>query len=92
MLLETEWVLRSIFGFDWAMIVKLLSSMISLPNVATENPVSTSNLLRLFSKGMDFADAMNVCSAPHCDEIPTFDKIFIRQAAKLGLQPPVCHP
>jgi hypothetical protein len=40
--------------------------------------------LRLSSHGIDLADAMHLCSRPHCTVFASFDRTFIRRAKRLG--------
>lgn len=66
-LLETEWVLRSVYGFTPAQIVKALTSFAGLPRVTLENAALTAIALDRTLKGMDFADALHLAKAQTCD-------------------------
>ncbi len=87
--LECEWVLRSLFGFDRATIASLLNGLLGLSNVECESKQTLANIVALFEKGMDFADAFHVCTAVDCEEFITFDRKFVSRAAKFGIQPSV---
>lgn len=54
-LLECEWVLRSVFGFSRSDVAKALHAFCGLPGVVMENPVLITEALARMGKGMDFA-------------------------------------
>src|SRR6266481_9185056 len=55
-LLETEWVLRSVYGFLAAQCAKALADFAGLPRVTLEDAVVTAKALGWMQQGMDFAD------------------------------------
>jgi hypothetical protein len=42
-----------------------------------------------YPKGIDFADALHLCTSAGDDEFKAFDKRFARKAASIGLSPTV---
>ena len=90
-LLETEWVLRSAYGFDRAEIVEALRSLAGLPRLTLENPARALKALDWFTAGMDFADALHLAGTEHCEAFVSFDRSLIRRArqyARMPVRPP----
>ena len=64
-----------------------------LPNVHVEHWERLSDALQGHRAGLDFADALHLASAAHCERLLSFDdRKFGRRASKQGLQPPVVVP
>ncbi|MGE5501803.1 MAG: type II toxin-antitoxin system VapC family toxin [Ignavibacteriales bacterium] len=73
-LLESEWVLRSAYGFDPAQIAAAFRGLAGLPSVSVEDPVLLAQALDRLTEGMDFADALHLAKAEHCDVFLSFDR------------------
>ena len=58
-LLEMEWVLRSVYDLKPAEIYKAILQILGLPNVVPEFPEQIALALEYYRQGMDFADALN---------------------------------
>jgi predicted nucleic acid-binding protein len=71
-LLETEWVLRSVYGYAPAQLAKALAAFAGLPGVSLEDPVLADKALDWTGRGMDFADALHLAKAVGCDAFMTF--------------------
>lgn len=82
-LLETEWVLRSVYGFTPAEIVKSLAALAGLPRVTLEEAALTAKALDWTLRGMDFADALHLAKAQECDGFVSFDQRLVRAAKEL---------
>ena len=85
-LLETEWVLRSVYGFQTSEIAHAFTGLICLPNVVCDERSALPQAIEALAQGMDFADALHLQCASHapCDEgFATFDARFIKRAEKL---------
>lgn len=82
-ILETEWVLRFAYGFKTGEIRMALTKLLGLPNVHVNAPETLSSVLRLYQKGLDFADAMHLVASLRHDTFLTFDKTFIRRSKDL---------
>lgn len=84
-LLETSWVLQSVYGFSEDAVVNALDRVVGLPQVSVEDLPCVDAALELRSAGLDFADALHVCSRP--SEVPfmTFDKTLVKRAQRAGL-------
>ena len=89
-LLECEWVLRRLYEFPDADRIAVLRALAGLPNVAVENAPLLAYALDRAEAGMDFADALHLGAAMHCEAMMTFDRGFIRAAAGVAL--PVGEP
>ena len=79
-MLETEWVLRSVYGFAGKEVATALRAFAGLPDVSVENPVLLAEALDRVDKDMDFADALHLGSAARCDAMLTFDRRFVAAA------------
>lgn len=83
-LLETEWVLRSTYGFAASDIVKALVGFVGLPTVTLEDAGLAAKALDGAAQGLDFADALHLAAAQGRDGFATFDQRFIARAKLLG--------
>ena len=79
-LLESEWVLRSVYGFSALEVAQALRDFAGLPGVSVENPVLLAEALLRAERGMDFADALHLGAAARCEAMLTFDRRFIELA------------
>lgn len=79
-LLESEWVLRSVYGFGSVEVVAALRAFAGLPTVLVESAVLLAEALERADLGMDFADALHLGAAGHCSALLTFDMGFIEAA------------
>jgi predicted nucleic acid-binding protein len=83
-LLETEWVLRSVYGLTSVEAAKALSAFAGLESVTLEDAPLVAKALDWVIQGMDFADALHLANAEACDAMITFDRRFARIARKLS--------
>ena len=83
-LLETEWVLRSVYGYGASQLVKALRAFAGLPHVTTEDAGLMAQALDWMEGGMDFADALHLVGAQGCDAFVSFDRRFARLANRLS--------
>ncbi len=89
-LLESDWVLRSVYGFSGKEVAVALRGLAGLPNVRVESPAMLAEALDRAENGMDFADALHLGSAARCDAMLTFDRRFIDSAKDSPI--PVTEP
>jgi len=82
-LLETEWILRSVYGFERKRVVAVLRAFAGLDHVRLEEPDMAAQALAWADAGMDFADGLHLAKAAACEGFATFDRRFGRAAAKL---------
>src|ERR1039458_8114003 len=58
-LLETGWVLRSLYGFEESAICDAFTKLLGLKNVHTEDESAVAAALALSAHGVELADAMH---------------------------------
>ena len=85
-LLETGWVLRSLYGFDEGAIRDAFMKLLGLQNVHAEDEESVAAALALTEQGIEFADAMHLCSRPPGSNFVSFDHAFVRRAKRAGVR------
>jgi predicted nucleic-acid-binding protein len=88
-LLELEWVLRSLYGYASVAIASAIEDLISAPDADIEDETTVRRALGWFRQGIDFADALHLASSGHANAFITFDKAMRRRATTLGAEPTV---
>lgn len=83
-LLETEWVLRSAYGFPAAEIARFFRALLGLPGMRTDDPERISRALGGYEAGLDFADALHMAFADGAEAFATFDRRLARRAKRFG--------
>ena len=86
-ILETEWVMRSGYGFTPAHIAAGLRRLGGLPGVTVEEPGEVAQALEWLELGMDFADALHLARTTRCDAFVTFDRKFAERAQAVDAPP-----
>ncbi len=84
-LLETGWVLHSLYGFEESAIREAFVKLLGLKNVHAEDESSVAAALALTVHGMEFADAMHLSSRPPGAAFVSFDKSFVQRAKRAGV-------
>ena len=79
-LLETEWVLRSVYGYPPAQLGRALRAFAGLPRVTLEDSALAAKALNWLAGGMDFADALHVAKAEGCEAFISFDQRLMAAA------------
>lgn len=82
-LLETEWVLRSYVKLDRTQVNELLAIVARSPHVEIEAREQMHSAIHAHQRGLDFADAVHLFAAHHCEALCTFDADFRRRARRL---------
>ncbi|HEY6343880.1 MAG TPA: type II toxin-antitoxin system VapC family toxin [Bryobacteraceae bacterium] len=85
-LLETAWVLETVYGFDATAIRRALLLLLGLPNVRIEDEEAVARAIDLIAKGLDFADALHLVSRPAGAWFISFDKALVRRAQRAGIE------
>jgi predicted nucleic-acid-binding protein len=80
-LLETEWVLRSAYGFAGDRLVGALRGFAGLHGVTFEDPQLAARALDWAEQGLDFADALHLGRASGCSAFMSFDRKLAKAAA-----------
>ncbi len=78
--LESEWVLRSVYGFSGNDVASALRAFAGLPAIEVESPALLAEALDRMERGMDFADALHLGAAAGCEAMLSFDRDFIETA------------
>jgi predicted nucleic-acid-binding protein len=84
-LLETAWVLRSLYGFEESAIHDAFTKLLGLKNVNVEDESSVAAALALTMHGIELADAMHLSSRPAEVVFVSFDKSFVQRARRAGV-------
>ena len=82
--LETEWVLRFAYSLKPSGICQGFRYLFGLPNVQLSDPHALSVALQWHESGLDFADALHLALARHCQMLYTFDKKFEKRSRGLS--------
>jgi predicted nucleic-acid-binding protein len=85
-LLETAWVLHSLYGFEENEICDAFTRLLGLKNVLAEDEQSVTAALALASQGIQFADALHLSSRPPGSAFISFDQSFVRRAKRAGAE------
>jgi predicted nucleic acid-binding protein len=83
-LLESEWVLRSTYGYAPAQLAKALRAFGGLPRVTIEDPDLAARALDWLEAGMDFADALHLAAAGGRAGFASFDRRLAQVAKRIG--------
>jgi predicted nucleic-acid-binding protein len=89
--LELAWVLRK-GDAPRSVVMERLRDLLSLRNVRVQNADLVFQALRWAAQGMDLADALHLVLSGKAARFATFDEALVKQARKLGVQPPVSAP
>jgi predicted nucleic-acid-binding protein len=81
-LLETEWVLRSLYGFSPESMAGALRALAGLRTMFLEDERAVAKALEWFKDGLDFADALHLASAGDAKQFATFDRKLAKQARR----------
>jgi predicted nucleic-acid-binding protein len=84
-LLETGWVLRSLYAFDEKAVSDAFTKLLGLKNVHTEDKASMADALALTAHGIELADAIHLSSRPPGSAFVSFDRSFVRRANRAGV-------
>ena len=82
-LLETEWVLRSLYGFSPDSRAGALRALAGLRTVFLEDELAAAKALDWFKEGLDFADALHLASTGKAKQFATFDRKLAKQARRM---------
>lgn len=91
-LLETEWLLRSIMKLDRAQISRTFATLVASANLSFSNRSGIADVVAWHGAGLDFADAMHLRASDGCDGLASFDADLKRRAGKIASAVPVVTP
>src|ERR1035437_2981975 len=83
-LLETGWVLRSLYGFEESAICDAFTKLLGLKNVHPEDESAVAAALALSARGIELTDAMHLTSRPPGAAFVSFDRSLVRRANQVG--------
>jgi len=83
-LLETSWVLKSVYGLEDGPVRDALTKLVGLKNVHAEDKPSIAAALALTAHGIELADALHLTSRPPGAAFVSFDRSFVRRANRAG--------
>jgi predicted nucleic-acid-binding protein len=86
-ILETAWVLRTLYGFKPEAICTALRKVLGLLNVQVDHGNQLALALQWHETGLDFSDALHLAQSQTCEALYTFDQRFVKRAT--GLEQ--CH-
>lgn len=84
-LMECEWVLRSGYRMEKALIAASLRDFLALQNIQAADAALCAQALQGYVAGLDFADALHAAQRREGESFATFDKPFAQRAAKAGV-------
>ena len=84
-MLESGWVLRSLYGYDESAIHDAFIKLLGLKNVQIEDEPSVKAALKLTTHGIELADALHLSSKPPGAVFVSFDQPFVRRATRAGV-------
>lgn len=84
-LLEMDWVLRSLYGFATADVGDAFRKLAGLPNVHLEDAPAVAQALAWLEAGIDFADGLHLASRGEAKWFATFDERFVKRTSKLNV-------
>jgi predicted nucleic acid-binding protein len=65
-------------------IARALRDFLGLPTIVAQDPDVAATALSWAEQGMDFADALHLAGAAHCEGFASFDRDLARIAKRLG--------
>ncbi|MFU8892158.1 MAG: type II toxin-antitoxin system VapC family toxin [Luteolibacter sp.] len=80
-LLESEWVLRAVYGFSRDEISRAFRALLQLTNVIVDDRAGVMQVFDWFDEGFDFADALHYARSTEL-EFKTFDRKFLNKGKK----------
>ncbi|MGE5528235.1 MAG: type II toxin-antitoxin system VapC family toxin [Patescibacteria group bacterium] len=83
-LLETEWVLRHAYGLSRDVCNAAFVKLLGLPGVSVEDMPAAGKAMAWYAAGLDFADALHLAAAGGAERFVTFDRDFVKRAAKVS--------
>ena len=82
-LLETAWVLESVYDLSADETVKALQRLLGLPNVRAEDPGAVAAALDAAGRGLELTDALHLMRTPGDAEFVTFDRALAKRGKKV---------
>ena len=91
-LLETAWVMRSMYGYSQGEVADALDALTQLPNVHVPDSIAWRKTLAWTRSGLEFADAFHLAQSQGARSFASFDTDLVKKAARLDACRPVFNP
>lgn len=91
-MVECEWMLRSVYKVGRMEICDAFEALLSLPSVTIHHDEIVAEAIDAHRLGVDFADAVHLLSTRKSDELLTLDDDFERRAKRMTVGLPVRMP
>ena len=93
-LLETEWVLRDVYGLSQRKILTAFAALCATEHVVVGSAEAVAEALRLAAAGVELADALHlaIAAGEKARALMSFDRGLARKANKAAAQIPVAQP
>jgi predicted nucleic-acid-binding protein len=91
-LLETEWVLRSAYGYGTDAIAAAMDILADNDGVVVDNPSRLQMAIDGYRAGLDFGDALHLAHCIAVETFATFDAALIKRASRTFSNPTVVNP
>lgn len=85
-LIETEWVLRAVYGLKRKRVAELITALCSIDGLIVENAEGVAWCCARHAAGADFTDMIHLLAIGSASAFMTLDKKFARRA---GVDAPV---
>jgi len=82
-LLETAWVLESVYDLSADETVKALQRLLGLSNVRAEDPGAVAVALDAAGRGLELADALHLVRTPQDAVFVTFDRALAKRGERI---------
>ncbi len=82
-LLETAWVLESVYDLSAGETVRTLRRLLGLPNVRAEDSGAVAAALDAAGRGIELADALRLVRTPEDTEFVTFDRALAKRGKRI---------
>jgi predicted nucleic-acid-binding protein len=82
-LLETAWVLESVYDLSADQTVKALQRLLGLPNVRAEDSGAVAAALDAAGRGLELADALHLVRTPQSAVFVTFDRALAKGGKRI---------
>ena len=83
-ILETTWVLRSVYDYSNDQLRAALTAFAGLPRISLEEPAIVAQALDWAKEGVDFADALHLAKARGCEGFVSFDRKLAKAANRVS--------
>jgi predicted nucleic-acid-binding protein len=91
-LLELEWVLRSVYRYTAEQICHVLRILLQTAGIEVDEPERLLSAVNGLEAGLDFTDAFHLAGAVNSSGFATFDREMLKHAPRIFTRPRLIHP